>query len=72
MIQGPVRLAEVPRADLSTQSRTIAICSKRECNRMVEMKANSGVLFTKGSKIHSSICQLEHQLLLKDLFFNVS
>lgn len=35
---------------------------------MVEMKASSGVHFIKDSKIHSSICQLEHQLLLKDLF----
>lgn len=36
---------------------------------MVRMKANSGVLFTKEkSKIHSSICQLEHQLLQEDLF----
>lgn len=35
---------------------------------MVEMKANSGVLLMKNSKIHSCICQLEHQLLLKDLF----
>lgn len=35
---------------------------------MVKMKANSGGLFIKESKIHSSVCQLEHQLLLKDLF----
>lgn len=36
---------------------------------MVEMKANSGVLLMKHSKIHSCICQLEHQLLLKDSFW---
>lgn len=36
---------------------------------MVEMKANSGVLLMKHSKIHSCICQLEHQLLLKDFFW---
>lgn len=36
---------------------------------MVEMKANSGVLLMKHSKIHRCICQSEHQLLLKDLFW---
>lgn len=35
---------------------------------MVKMKANSGVLLMKHSKIHSCICQLEYQLLLNDLF----
>lgn len=36
---------------------------------MVEIKANSGVFLMKHSKIHSCICQLKHQLLLKDLFW---